>query len=244
MYTDIIDLREFYQSSLGRTVRHVLRERLRRIWPNLQGEHILTLGYGIPLMRPMMAEAGSLVAMMPATQGVAYWPHDDANVTCLIDIDALPLPDASVDRIILLHALEGASEPHGMLREIWRVLKNSGHLLLIVPNRRGLWAHSDRTPFGTGRPYSAFQLKDTLRDYGFLTERMWHALYVPPTSSRVMLSGADLFEKYGEKIFPGLGGLIIAEASKQMYVPLLTKSKNAHSRLILPFPMPNPFPAG
>src|ERR1700733_842117 len=124
MYNDVVDLREFYQSPLGQTVRRLLRMRLRRIWPNVQGERVLALGYGTPLLRPLLQEAGLLMAMMPAAQGVAYWPREGPNISSLVEIDDLPLPDSSVDRVILVHALEGASSgAHDLLREVWRVLR-------------------------------------------------------------------------------------------------------------------------
>jgi len=241
MYADIVDLREFYQSPLGRTAQRLLQARVLRIWPRLRGERVLALGYGTPLLRPWLEEAGALLAMMPDAQGVAYWPREGPNLSSLVDASNLPLADQSIDRAILLHALEGAESAASMLREIWRVLKGGGRLLLMVPNRRGLWAHSDRTPFGTGQPYSAFQLKDTLRDQGFLVDRSFRALYMPPSSSRLLLRAADFLERAGEVLFPGFG-----EAGKQLYAPLPAKRRAARHRLVLPLPMPapEPIPAG
>ena len=37
-----------------------------------------------------------------------------------------------------------------------------GRLLIVVPNRRGVWARSDTTPFGHGRPYSRSQITHLL----------------------------------------------------------------------------------
>jgi len=246
MYSDIVDLREFYISPLGQVVRRLLRARLRNIWPNVKGERVLALGYGTPLLRPWLGEAEALVAMMPAAQGVAYWPREGPNISALVDVDDLPLADSSIDRAILIHALEGAPEASGMLREIWRVLKSGGRILMMVPNRRGIWAHSDRTPFGTGQPYSAFQIKDTLRDHGFLVDRTWRALYMPPSQSRLWHSLADALEKGGEKLFPGFGGLLVMEAGKQIYAPLAAKTRLTRHRLVLPLPIPatGPVPAG
>jgi SAM-dependent methyltransferase len=246
MYSDIVDLREFYLSPLGQAVRRLLRARLRRIWPNVKGERVLALGYGTPLLRALLGEAETLMAMMPAAQGVAYWPREAPNVSALVDIEDLPLPDSSIDRVILMHALEGAAEAGILLREIWRVLKSGGRVLMIVPNRRGIWAHSDRTPFGTGEPYSGFQIKDALRDHGFLVDRTWRALYMPPSQSRLWLSMADTIETIGEKLFPGFGGLHVMEAGKQIYAPLAVKSRLTRHRLVLPLPMPatGPVPAG
>ena len=106
---------------------------------------------------------------------------------------------------------------------------------MVVPNRRGWWAHSDRTPFGSGQPFSARQLRETLRRHGFLADRIWHALYLPPTGSKLLLPLADVLENYGERLFPGLGGLLIAEAGKQLYAPTATKARFAQ-RLVFPLP--------
>lgn len=241
MFADIIDLRDFYQSPLGLKARRILRAHIGDIWPNIKGEKVLVIGYGVPLLRPLSQQAAALYAFMPAPQGVAYWPREGANIASLVEMDNLPLPDDSIDRVILLHALEGLAEPEPLLREIWRVMKSGGRLLTIVPNRRGLWAHNDSTPFGSGQPYSAPQIKKSLHDQGFLIERSRYALYVFPSASRLALSLAHKFEKYGASLFPGCGGVLLLEASKQLYVPLVEKAQYQR-RLVLPLSMPVPQP--
>lgn len=247
MSLDIVDLREFYMNPLGRAARRLLRTRTRRFWPSLRGETLLAAGYATPLMRPWLEEAGRLIAAMPEEQGVAYWPKEGPNRACLASMEALPFEDESIDRVILMHVIEAAAEPESVLREVWRVLRGNGRILVIVPNRRGLWAHSDRTPFGTGRPYSASQLKAALREQGFLVERLQHALFLPPVDSRPVLTFADMVERAGCWLCPGFGGVVIAEASKQIYAPMLTKARAGRNRLVLPLPFPIPsgtVPAG
>jgi hypothetical protein len=241
MSLDIVDLREFYINPLGQTARRLLRARLGKIWPDVRGETILALGYGAPLLRPWLGVARSLLVMMPGEQGVAYWPREGPNVCCMADPSALPLPDESVHRILLIHALEAVHDPEALLREAWGVLKGNGKGLVIVPNRRGLWAHIDRTPFGTGRPYSSFQLKDVLRKQEFFVDRMWGALFMPPSQARPVLAMAGAVEKGAGWLFPGFGGLLVAEASKQIYSSILAKSRVAPRRLTvrLPFPVPH-----
>ncbi len=84
----------------------------------------------------------------------------------------MPLTDAAVDRVLLIHALEMADDPVTLLREVWRVLSPNGRLLAVVPNRRGLWARIDTTPFGYGRPYSRSQITRILRETLF-TPKGW-----------------------------------------------------------------------
>lgn len=238
MALDVVDLREFYISPLGRHVRALLRERIARIWPDVKGETLLALGYATPLLRPWVGRAGRLLAMMPAAQGVVYWPKEGPNGACLADLAQLPLPDESINRIVCLHALETASEPDEVLREVWRVLGAGGRVLVIVPNRRGFWAHHDSTPFGAGQPYSSGQLRALLRDQGFLVERSWHALYMPPCSGRFWRTLSAAIERVVGFFAPAFGGLLMIEASKQLYAPTLVKSRTSGRRLVLPLSFP------
>ena len=44
MWTDVLDLNEFYSSTLGQMTVRLLRARLREVWPNVRGETVLGLG--------------------------------------------------------------------------------------------------------------------------------------------------------------------------------------------------------
>ena len=48
-------------------------------------------------------------------QGVIDWPSDGLSVTALVDEDSLPLPDGSVDSVLLIHALEMSPRPQALL---------------------------------------------------------------------------------------------------------------------------------
>src|SRR4051812_28445261 len=135
MFTDVVDLRTFYSSRRGQMARRLIGKRIRRVWPDLKGQSLLGLGYATPFLGPFRSEAERVVAVMPASQGVMAWPADAANQVALADEAELPLPDLSFDRVLLVHAIEGAEQLRAMLREIWRVLAGNGRLLLVVPNR-------------------------------------------------------------------------------------------------------------
>ena len=118
----------------------------------------------------------------------------------MVDEIELPLGDAAVDRVLLVHALEMAHDPGALLREVWRVLAAGGRLLAVVPNRRGLWARMDTTPFGHGRPYSRSQIMQLLRDTWFTPMGCSEALYVPPIQRGWFLRSAPAWERAGATI--------------------------------------------
>ena len=91
---------------------------------------------------------------MPAEQGVVIWPGGGRCSAALVDTQMLPLPDGSVDRLLLAHALEAADRPDALLEELWRITAPEGRIIVIVPSRRGVWARADSTPYGQGLPYS------------------------------------------------------------------------------------------
>ena len=76
--------------------------------------------------------------------------------------------------------LEEAESALETLREIWRILAPGGTVMIVAPNRRGVWARSDATPFGHGRPFSRGQLTQLLRDALFSPIGWTEALYMPP----------------------------------------------------------------
>ena len=217
MPSDVIDLRDFYLTGLGQVARRMIRRTIRVIWPDLRGMRLLGIGYATPFLSAVSAETERTVALMPASQGVLGWSLDGRNLVALADEGELPFADYSIDRVLLVHALE-LSEPAGpMMKEIWRVLAGGGRLLIVAPNRRGIWARLDRTPFGSGRPYTMSQLSQLLRDEQFTPVGSDTALFIPPSTSRMMLRSAAAWERIGKRWFPTFAGVLMVEATKQIY---------------------------
>jgi SAM-dependent methyltransferase len=234
---DIVDLREFYQSSLGQVARRMIRRRIRLLWPNVRGLSVLGIGYATPYLRPFRDEAERVIAAMPAVQGVTFWPPEGPGLVALADEAELPFETMSMDRVLLVHGLETTEQLRPMMREIWRVLAGNGRLLVVVPNRRGLWARADWTPFGHGFPYSASQLKQILRDTMFVPERTDHALFLPPLRSRALLTIAPAWEELGSRWFKAVAGVTIVEASKQIFAGVPRRAAEpAKRRLIVSLP--------
>lgn len=226
MALDVVDLRAFYASPLGRNAHRFLSQALARRWPDCAGATVLGVGYASPYLDAWRPQAARTLSFMPAQQGVVAWPKDAPNASALVDILDMPLNDGCVDRLLLVHALENADDPEGFLEEAWRLLAPGGRMIVVAPNRRGFWARWDTTPFGQGRPYSRGQMRDLLRHNLFTPVYSCDALYMPPLRGRFALRASAAVEALGEATgLPGAGAMVV-EATKEVFRPLAVRRAN------------------
>lgn len=235
MHFDVAELRDFYARPLGVVVRRLLRQRIRLRWDNVKGETVIGLGFATPYLSMFRNEAAVLGAMMPARQGVLSWPAAGPHKSMLVEEDALPLPDACVDRVLAVHCLEVAEHERPMLREIWRILRPEGRVLFVVPNRRGPWARFDTTPFGQGRPYSRGQLERLLSNAMFGPIGWSSGLMLPPVEWRLALRYSAGLERAGMKLWPAFAGVVMVEARKEIMAPIARAERTQLVRQLRPF---------
>ncbi len=210
----IVDTAAFYTQALGKATLELLNARLGKQLPNNADALVVGLGYASPYLN---AESRQ-VSFMMARGGAVHWPVDGKVKSALVDELELPLADNSVDTVLLIHALELAESAEDLMVEIWRVLAPQGKVILVVPNRRGLWAISEATPFGQGQPFSRGQLLGLLRQSQFLVVSVEQALVAPPIAGPVLLKALEPVSRLG------FGGLNIAVATKQVYAYSVAKS--------------------
>lgn len=220
MSVDVVDLRHFYAQPLGMVARRFVGRGVRARWPDLRGMRVVGLGYATPYLGLFRHEAERCLAFMPAAQGVVKWPSQRPALTALVDELELPIADAAVDRMLLIHAVETSHDTVALLREVWRALSAGGRLLAVIPNRRGLWARLDITPFGHGRPYSRAQITSLLRESWFTPTSWEEALYIPPVPRPWFLRAAAAWERAAGGISAPFAGVYIVEAMKQVYRPV------------------------
>lgn len=234
MFSDVIDLDEFYRSPLGQVARRTIRRRIRAIWPDVRGMVVVGLGHATPYLSPFRYEADRVIAIAPAAQGVIPWPNGGPGQVALANESELPLPDLSVDRLLMVHAVESSEQLRAMMREAWRVLKGNGRLLVVAPNRASVWARSERTPFGHGHPYTNGQIRRLLRDSMFTPGETARALYLPPINRRLVVKAAPMLERVGDKLFQALSGVLLVEATKQVYAATPAKPAARRRFVVLP----------
>ncbi len=219
MHLDVAELRRFYyRTPLGRVAQSALQRALRELWPDVTGETLVGFGFAAPVLRPFLEESRRAFCLMPAAQGVARWPANQPNRATLVEEILWPLADSFVDRLVVAHGIETCERPAALFEEMWRVLAPGGSAILIAPNRTGLWARRDATPFGYGRPYSIRQLERQLSDHRFEPTRHSACLYAAPSQKRFWLRMSGVSEKIGLKLdLQRAAGVILIEATKLVY---------------------------
>lgn len=215
MFEDAAELHNFYRSQQGRHVAIRLRRQTGEFWSDSPNASNAVVGYGPPVLRS--EEVRPATVFLPMRMGPQAWPPKGPNRTVLVNSRSLPLQNVQLDRLLLFHALEFDPSPSRLLEECWRVLDGSGRLMVMVPNRNGLWARAEKTPFGHGRPYSRGQLRHLLQDHGFEPVMARTALFTPPSALGMVLRFGPQIERLGRNWSPGVGGVLIVEAEKILY---------------------------
>lgn len=254
MHLGIDSLDGFYRTPIGLQVRRLIAPRIRARWGSVRGMTVMGLGYCVPYLPAFRNEAARLGALIPDEPPPDGEPDPlepgplEPGMAVRIDLAALPLPSECVDRLLGVHFLEFAENRRKSLREIWRVLKPEGRLLLVVPNRRGLWAHREGTPFGQGEPYSRGQIESLLDASMFTVGHCTFALAMPPVAPGLLWRPGTSLERLGCTLWPGLAGVAIVEATKRVSATLPKGHRQlitARLRPMVPrrLPLPNQWPA-
>lgn len=217
MRQTVITLEKFYASSLGTAARDMAGRRLASLWPDLSGRDVLGFGYCGPYLNPYMKAANRVVLAMPGGQGAVARTGQRGIIACLTEEDLLPFSDARFDHVLCVHGVEETPDLPALLRELWRVTRPEGRIVVIASNRAGMWARSDKSPFGAGRPFSRMQLRMALNDAGFVPTVWSGALYTPPVTQLAGPRFTKTCERFGETVWPKFSGLVLVEAIKRLY---------------------------
>ena len=217
MHQSAIHLEKFYATPLGLAARDMTLRRLSTLWSDLANKEVLVFGYGHPYIQPYLHQTKRLIQAMPSAQGAIAYQSKRGIMTCLVDEQYLPFDDAQFDHVLVAHGLEESEALQPLLAELWRVTRPEGRVVIIAPNRGGLWASSDKSPFGSGRPFTRFQLKHLLTQVGYEPVFWSGALYAPPIKFCVKPGPLEAFERFGETVWPRFSGLVLVEAIKRLY---------------------------
>ncbi len=137
----------------------------------------------------------------------------------------LPLCTESVDAVILPHTLEYSGRPHAILREVHRVLRADGHLIILGFKPGGLWGLRRLIP-GAGMPpamdalIADRQLCDWLKLLDLHIHGVTRYFFRWPLPGNRTLD-TQLWEQRGRRWWPELAACYMLSAQKRV-IPLTT----------------------
>jgi SAM-dependent methyltransferase len=239
MSIDVIELMRFYESPLGNAVGRLLGRALGEVWGDMHGRRLLGIGYAVPYLAALGTGAERVLAFMPPRQGVRHWPDAALSASAMADPLLLPLPEASIDRVLVVHALEASQEPAELMDEIARILTPEGRAILVCPNRRGLWARMDSTPFGHGQPFSRKQIRRLIHGTQLEACAWREAIYVPPLANGLVVRSAATWERVGRGLSLPFAGLHLVETAKRLHRPVAVRARRlraAREPALMPVP--------
>lgn len=137
------------------------------------------------------------------------------------DFRDLPIDSNSVDLMVLPHTLEFSAHPHQVVREVARVLRPEGHVIISGFNPLSLWGL--RRSFGARRdfPWSGHfinlaRVKDWFALVGLEIVAGSMACYAPPCIEQRWLDRFGFMEKAGDRWWPIAGGVFFLQAIKRV----------------------------
>jgi SAM-dependent methyltransferase len=166
---------------LGRaTGAALLREEVRQVADALDsvfGDELVQLGQwgDAGLFRPHARTRRQTV--------VGTRPGPGVDIVC--ELDDLCIGGDCVDVVLLPHTLETAADPHAVLREVDRILRPDGHVVIVGFNPLGWWGArhylTRRTfPDGLQRMVAEYRLRDWLQLLSFRVQRADYYFFAPP----------------------------------------------------------------
>lgn len=139
----------------------------------------------------------------------------------LADPHWLPFAENGIDLIVLPHVLEFTDEPHQLLREVYRVIRPEGQLIIAGFNPFSLFGAKryfgrEQTMPWNGNFIALYRLKDWMSLLGFEVTGGRLDCYVPPFAQDKWLHRFGFFEKAGDRWWPISGGVYFLRATKRV----------------------------
>lgn len=219
----IIELAEWLQTPTGQYLLAWERQRIDAAVADMFGFHALQLG--LPEL-PALA-ANRVPHRWLALDSLSTPKVEGVSASLHCEFDELPFASASLDLIVLPHALELARDPHQTVREAERVLRPEGRIVITGLNPASMWGvrqnlgrlrQRDRKLFlpRAGEFIGYWRLRDWLRLLGCEVESAQFGCYAPPLRSEEWLQRWRWIESVGSRWWPVLGAVYFITAVKRV----------------------------
>ncbi|MBV8664934.1 MAG: class I SAM-dependent methyltransferase [Burkholderiaceae bacterium] len=147
-----------------------------------------------------------------------------SRIVLVHDFAELPFASQSLDLVVLPHVLEFAAHPHQVLREVDRVLRPEGQVIVCGFNPASLWGARQVLGRLTGTHFLPLdgefiglpRLKDWLKLLNMEINRGHFGCYAPPLTTDKWLNRFAFMEKAGDRWWPYFGSVYILQAVKRV----------------------------
>lgn len=202
--------------------------------------------FGVHLLQCSIVDGLDLYNNSPVNHCFKFAPratelHEHAAVA---QFDELPLEDNSIDVVLLHHVMEFSGDPHALLREIARVVRPEGRILVMVFNPwsmlhlRQLMARRFNINAWRCQNIGGHRVADWLRLLNFNIDQTDYCWYAPRLrGSRLAKIGRPL-----HFLLRPFGGASLVTATKRSatLIPLRKSWRELSPGLAVPLVKPSP----
>jgi SAM-dependent methyltransferase len=203
-------------SPLGQALQQAEARVVEEAFDGIFGEHCLQLGlWGEPrafLKYPRIQRCASFADPDNVV--------GDSRPNVYGQLHLLPIASDSIDAVILPHTLEFSDRPHAIIREVQRILRSDGHVVILGFKPGGLWGLRRLVP-GVGLPPAAERLISDrqLTDWLQLLDLRIHQTVRyffrwPFSGSRG--PGSPVWDRRGRRWWPELAACYMLKAQKRV----------------------------
>ena len=212
---------KWLQSPPGRYVLQWEQQCLDQIVANVFGFHAVQIG--LPQLNGLRENRMPMHALLTHANDNRQlisqfeWHPIEGNTS------EMPFANESIDLIILPHVLEFATDPHQVLREVDRVLRPEGRVVISGFNPASLWGAKQYLSRLIGSPYlprdgqfiSLIRIKDWLQLLNYSLDRGHFGCYKLPLQGEAAMARMDFLESMGNRWWPIFGAVFIVSAIKR-----------------------------
>lgn len=234
-------IRDWFDTPLGRSLQAVEAHELRSVLPTLYGTAALQLGVVGKMDLLDSCPAPTRIVVDPDEASFQPRGAEEQQLTGARTVvvragaDELPFAERSIDVALLPHALDFSVEPHPMLREVSRVLRPEGHVVILGFNPVSFWGLR-RLLAGRPRPvpwcahfFRLARVKDWLALLDFECTHGSMLYYRPPLRREPAMDRLYFLEQAGDRWWPMMAGVYLIVAKKRVLgmTPVPVKWKTA-----------------
>lgn len=231
-------LEHWFQSGLGRALLADQRDHIEDLIAPVFGVHQAEIGVSHRIPVGNSSNLAHKFFIQPAQE------EEQPEATVIAYSHELPLSHDAVDLIILHHTLDVSIDPHQTLREVSRVLRSSGHLVIVGFNPYGLWGlrrlfrrSRMRSPWSC-RFIAGSRVEDWLQLLDFKVDTLSYHFYRIPVNSQRPVQRFSWLDRLLNPSLP-LGAYYVIHAQKQVAARVVSKPGWQRSAKVVAMPLAN-----